>query len=205
MKVLFVTNNSNVYDLIEWINNSTKDDVLLYKDKLTEDIFRKISPEIVVSFGYRYIIKKNILDLLPQRFINLHISLLPWNRGADPNIWSFLEDTPKGVSIHIIDEGVDTGPILLKKEIHFDLKNETLASSYNILQCEIINLFKENWTDIKKGNIKPIPQKGMGTVHYKKDKEKINFLLGEKGWDIPIIELKNNYKNFILKKNEYSR
>jgi len=74
---------------------------------------------------------------LGNRAINLHPSLLPWNRGAHSNFWSFLEDTPKGVTIHIIDEGIDTGDILLQKKIKFDQSKETLRSSYGRLQQEL--------------------------------------------------------------------
>ena len=63
----------------------------------------------------------------------MHISLLPWNRGYHPNIWSFLEDTPKGVTIHYINEGIDTGDIIVQKEIVIDEDKETLKSSYEIL------------------------------------------------------------------------
>ncbi|MCL0081308.1 hypothetical protein M1N64_03665 [Peptococcaceae bacterium] len=49
------------------------------------------------------------MDKFQGRAINLHISFLPWNRGADPNFWSFIENAPVGVSIHYLDEGIDTG------------------------------------------------------------------------------------------------
>ncbi len=61
--------------------------------------------------------------------INLHISFLPWNRGAHPNFWSFYDDTPKGVTIHLIDEGIDTGAIIYQKEITFDRNEKTFESN----------------------------------------------------------------------------
>ena len=69
----------------------------------------------IVSYGYRHIISKNHIDNLKNPIINLHISYLPFNRGAHPNYWSFKEKTPKGVTIHFMDEGIDTGPILVQK------------------------------------------------------------------------------------------
>ena len=60
-------------------------------------------------------------------------------------MWSFLEDTPKGVTIHYIDEGIDTGDIIVQKEVFIDEDKETLKSSYEILNKEIQALFKENW------------------------------------------------------------
>ena len=55
------------------------------------------------------------------------MSYLPWNRGADPNFWSILEDTPKGVTIHIMDESIDTGDILYQKDpLEFNSQNELI-------------------------------------------------------------------------------
>jgi methionyl-tRNA formyltransferase len=68
--------------------------------------------DFVVSFGYRHIISARYINALHGRLINIHISLLPWNRGADPNFWSWFDRTPKGVTIHAIDAGVDTGDVL---------------------------------------------------------------------------------------------
>ena len=50
------------------------------------------------------------------------MSYLPFNRGAHPNFWSFVDNTPSGVSIVEIDKGIDTGPVIYKKKIKFDLK-----------------------------------------------------------------------------------
>ncbi len=86
------------------------------------------------------------------QIFNLHISLLPYNREASPNFFSSIENTPKGVTIHQIDEGLDTGPILAQKELFFDESKETFASSYEKLILEIQMLFKENWSSISDKN-----------------------------------------------------
>ncbi|MDP2400619.1 MAG: formyltransferase family protein, partial [Actinomycetota bacterium] len=96
--------------------------------------------DFLISFGYRHIIPAAMLEPFGPRAINLHISLLPWNRGADPNLWSYLEDTPKGVTIHVLDEGLDTGPIVAQREVADD-SDDTLRTSYERLTCEIIGLF----------------------------------------------------------------
>ena len=122
----------------------------------------------IISFGYRNIISKNIIDKTKNKIINLHISYLPYNRGANPNYWSFKENTPKGVSIHFIDEGIDTGPILLQSLCEFD-ESQTLKSSYNILIQTIENLFFDNFDKIMNGKVKSKPQVGNGTYHKKND------------------------------------
>jgi len=42
---------------------------------------------------------------------------LPYNKGSHPNFWSFIENSPKGVSIHEIDEGIDTGKLIASKKL----------------------------------------------------------------------------------------
>ncbi len=170
MNILFLGyKNSPLIKFLENQNHS----VIVTEKKITPVFLMENQVDFVVSYGYRHIIKKDILDLLPGKVINLHISYLPYNKGADPNFWSFVENTPKGVTIHRIDEGLDTGDILVQKEMEFSVQDETLRTSYEKLQKEIQNLFKENWNKIVANEIKPTPQKGIGTYHRKKDKEKL--------------------------------
>ena len=145
--------------------------------------------DFIISYGYRHIIGRPVLEFMKDRVINLHISYLPWNRGADPNLWSFLEDTPKGVSIHYIDEGIDTGDILIQKELFFNEAKETLESTYQKLQNEMIQLFKTHWPLIKEGTCQRMKHPADGSYHKSADKKKFEYLLS-KGWDTPVIELK---------------
>lgn len=200
--ILFLTNNNQYLNLFDWISGFHEHKCLLSSEKLSIDLFDEFKPDLIISYGYRYIIKPDIINLFKNKIINLHISLLPWNRGAHPNIWSFLEDTPKGVTIHFIDEGVDTGDILLRKEILFDENKETLSSSYNKLQFEIQKLFIENWVNIRENKIIPQKQQGKGSIHYIKDWEKISFLISKDGWNTKIADLKMSYLNY-LKQNAH--
>ena len=114
---------------------------------------------------------------------------MPWNRGADPNLWSFLEDSPKGITIHYIDEGIDTGDIITQQRVGFDMEDETLATSYHKLNESIIELFSEQWLLIAKGKITPQKQPAEGTFHRTADKYRFQHLLDKKGWDTPVKEL----------------
>ena len=143
--------------------------------------------EFAVSYGYRHIVKPWLLARLPGRIINLHISYLPWNRGADPNLWSFLENTPKGVTIHLMDEGLDTGPILVQRKVAM-FPEDTLRTSYERLSREIENLFMECWPDIRAGRLVPRPQPPGGSLHRLKDRKAVEHLLID-GWDTPIRHL----------------
>lgn len=154
-------------------------------DSLNHPVLQDI--DYIVSYGYRHIIRPEVLDRFFQKAINIHISLLPWNRGADPNLWSFLEDTPKGVTIHYIDRGIDTGDILAQKELFFQ-ENETLRTSYEKLCQAGEALFMEKWPAIAQGRLNAFPQQGKGSFHYSKDRKPYEKLLTQ-GWDTPVVQL----------------
>jgi methionyl-tRNA formyltransferase len=123
------------------------------------------------------------------RVVNLHIALLPWNRGRNPNFWSWLENTPKGVTIHHIDDGIDTGPVLAQEEVQFDEDKETLASSYRGLKDKVETLFIEFWRQISTDGARTAPQRGKGTYHSGIEFEDYKNLLSL-GWDTPVREIK---------------
>lgn len=143
--------------------------------------------DFIVSFGYRHILGPAIVSRFRGRAVNLHISLLPWNRGADPNLWSVLEDTPKGVTIHLIDEGVDTGDILAQETVTLDAL-DTLRTSYARLSAAVEALFCRLWPDLRAGRVRARPQPPGGTFHRKKDRAQVEHLLSA-GWDTPLREL----------------
>jgi len=179
--------------LRKWI--SEREDLISRTDRITPEFVQENGIRFVVSYGYRHIIKSDLLQLLPGAVINLHISLLPFNRGADPNFWSFIDDSPKGVTIHEVDTGLDTGPILLQQEVEFRSGNETLASSYAKLHEVIQNLFIHNWDALKSGRIEPVEQIGAGSYHSLKDKEELLHLLEPDGWDTNISSLVKRNKD----------
>lgn len=173
--------------LREWLIE--REDLLSTSDRITPAFIQENEVNYIVSYGYRHIIKENVLTLLPRAVINLHISYLPYNRGADPNFWSFIEDSPKGVTIHEVDVGLDTGPILLQQRVEFESDNETLASSYAKLHEKIQQLFINNWEKLKAGRIEGSKQVGDGSYHDLKDKEELLHLLESDGWNTNVSKL----------------
>ena len=123
---------------------------------------------LIVSFGYRHILGSGFINKCGCPIVNLHISYLPFNRGAHPNFWSFYDGTQSGVSIHLIDEGIDTGPILFQKKIQFE-DEKTFIETYNRLFDEIENLFIENIDLIISKKWIAKKQVGEGTFHLVKD------------------------------------
>lgn len=139
----------------------------------------------LVSYGYRHILKP---DVLTVPAINIHMSVLPWNRGAHPNFWSWLDHTPKGVSIHRIDHGIDTGPVIAQRHVRFGY-GETLRSSYERLRRASVDLFSKEWPWIRRSWCVATPQ-GEGTAHRVKDLDPWWPYLSS-GWDTPVYEVES--------------
>lgn len=161
---LLLTNNRNAVLLYQWLCNC-ESNVIIFSERFCEEAIRTFNPEIVISYNYKYIIEPNVIDAVDQRIINMHISFLPYNRGAQPNFWSFIDDTPKGVTIHRLERGLDKGDIICQKKVMFDESVETFASTYVKLNNEIVKLLQENWEQIKSGQIKGKMQEGSGSYH----------------------------------------
>ena len=153
-------------------------------DPVTPELLDEHEPRFAVSHGYGVILHRDVLDRLRDRVVNLHISLLPYNRGADPTLWSVLEGTPAGVSIHYIDEGVDTGDVIAQRPVELT-DDDSLASAYAKLQAAIAALFREQWAAIAAGTCERRAQPRGGTAHLVADRAAVAHLLID-GWDTPI-------------------
>ena len=161
--------------------------IIRTEEKLTPSSAELADIDWLISYGYRHIIKPAMIERFSKRIVNLHISYLPWNRGADPNLWSCLEDTPRGVTIHYLDAGLDTGEIIAQRRVPW-CEGDTLRSSYERLSEEIERLFMELWPRLRVGRMASRPQPDGGSMHRVKDKAAFEHLL-RLGWDTPVSEL----------------
>jgi len=189
MRVLFLTNNENTKRLYIWL--SERCEIQYYGDKLTIDFVKETSPDLIVSYNYKYLIKEDVIKYMSGNVINLHISYLPWNRGSNPNYWSFVENTPKGVTIHQVSKELDEGQIMYQKQIVFDTNIETFSSSYQKLHDEILQLFIENWENIKNKEYILRKQNGKGSYHNQEDFIKLTTLY-PLSWD-------ENIESYLMK------
>lgn len=99
--------------------------------------------DLGISFFYPHILKSEHWNALTRRaIINCHISYLPYNRGSYPAVWSIIDDTPAGVTIHVIDEGIDTGPIVAR-ELVLKHPNDTGETLYARLDARMLGLLAE--------------------------------------------------------------
>tara|TARA_E500000331_G_C17185110_1_gene682294 strand:- start:113 stop:859 length:747 start_codon:yes stop_codon:yes gene_type:complete len=148
--------------------------ILCYRniDINSENFFSLLEKEnidIVFLLWWPKIVKENIIGQAKIGFVNLHPSLLPYNRGKHPYYWSIVENTPAGVSIHFITKNIDDGSIIAQREIPIDITT-TGEDLYNKSIKEIINLFKEAYPKIISGNIESTGQKDKeSTFHLSKE------------------------------------
>lgn len=120
------------------------------------NLLNECKTEIVISILGNEIFKKKILNEFKYGCINLHTSLLPKYRGVMPSFW-VLKNNEKytGVSVFKIDEGIDTGPIILQKKVHIkpDDSQMTLIKKTKKIGMKLIS---DSIDLIEKGNVKYI-------------------------------------------------
>lgn len=186
MKILFLgPNNISQINIINFLKKDGNEVIRLNKNIANNNIDNDY--KILLSFGYKYKIEKKIIEKFSYNCFNLHISYLPWNKGADPNFWSFAEDTPRGVSIHVINDKIDEGPVIFRKKTSFK-PDDTLYSSYNSLLLSMEKLFYEKWRLIKLKKFKKKITHEKGTFHKSKDINNFSDYLIN-GWDTKVSSL----------------
>lgn len=133
-----------------------------------------LQPDLVLSVFFGYILKKDFLDSLRVPTVNVHPGLLPFNRGAYPNVWPIIDGTPAGVTIHLIDEGIDTGPVIAQRAVDVEI-TDTGQSLYTKLEQACVSLLEEVWPLLEADPIESQPQQpGTGTFHRKSDVNEID-------------------------------
>lgn len=135
--------------------------VLQPKSAKTPEFFEELSafsPEVICVAAYGKILPKSVLELAPYGCINVHTSLLPKYRGAAPIQWAVLNGEKKtGVTIMKMDEGIDTGDIIMVKEIPL-AEDETAGTLFDKLANEGGKLLVTALEAIKAGTAVFTPQ-----------------------------------------------
>ena len=134
----------------------------------TEEAYARLAEEqadaiIVVAYGK--ILPKPILNLTPGGCINVHGSLLPRYRGAAPVQWAVLNgDAEAGVTTMLLDEGVDTGDMLLTFSRPLD-DTITGGELFDLLAQDGAELLSRTLDELVAGTLKPIPQPAEGACY----------------------------------------
>ncbi len=156
------------------------------KDESFIKMLKELNPEFGIVVAYGKILPKEVLEIPEYGCINLHASLLPKYRGAAPIQWALIKgEKITGVTTMLIDEGLDTGPVLLQKEVPIEDEDnaQSLAHKLSIVGAELII---ETIEKMRKGQIQPKPQEGEASYapQLKKEDGKIN-------WNAPAKEIVN--------------
>ncbi len=125
--------------------------------------------DLTVSFGYRHMISKSALLSANGPVLNLHLSYLPFNRGAHPVFWACLNREPTGVTIHQIDERLDTGPIFARRKVNIAQTKVTFRQAHALLKISVEDLFGVALPGILDLTIVPQPQEYVLPSKTKKD------------------------------------
>jgi methionyl-tRNA formyltransferase len=155
------------------------------KDPATQEFLSPYRPDAMVVVAYGRIIPPWMIDLPRLGCINLHASLLPKYRGAAPIQWALMRgERVTGVTTMMIDPGMDTGDILLQREVEIREEDtaETLAERLSVLGADLI---VETLRGLARGEITPHPQEhSQATLAPMLKKEH-----GRMDWSLPAQEL----------------
>lgn len=122
------------------------------------ELLKSIAPDLIAVTAYGQILPKEILDLPKYGCINIHASLLPRYRGAAPINWCILNgETVTGVTSMLMEEGLDTGDMLIKRETAIG-ENETYSELYTRLSVMGGEVLIETTEALEKGTLVPEKQ-----------------------------------------------
>lgn len=155
---------------------------------------RELNPSVIVVVAYGQILTPEIIHLPDSGCINIHASLLPKYRGAAPVNWAIINGEDRtGVTAMLMDEGMDTGPILLQEEVEIR-RGDTAGSLSERLSKIGAGLLIRTMEMLKRGELSPVPQtgavsyapmlkKGDGLIDWLRPADELfNFIRGMNPW-----------------------
>jgi methionyl-tRNA formyltransferase len=149
-------------------------DAAALDDSETLNALEQLDAQVGLSVMFGYILRAPVLDLFPQGCLNLHPALLPFNRGAFPNVWPILDGSPAGTTIHYVDEGIDTGDVVAQRQVSVE-PIDTSERLYEKLEDASFELLRDTWPAICEERATRTPQPdGIGSVHRRSDVESID-------------------------------
>lgn len=166
LDLVFLGFNDAGKEIYDWLIDQEEVNVkalLTTKEQLK--LVRQIEPDIAISVGYRHIVPEDIIEIPERGILNLHPSYLPYGRGANPNVWSIVDEDPAGVTLHFMNESLDTGEIIAQERVDKNF-SDTGKDLHKRLEEAQVELFKENWPDIIDNSIETeAQQRDEGTYH----------------------------------------
>lgn len=163
---------------------------LFQPEKVKEEVFQEavkgLHPDLFVVVAYGQILPKSVLDIPAYGAVNIHASVLPRYRGAAPIAWAILRgEKVTGVTTMVMDEGMDTGDILLQMEVSIG-DEETCEDLHDRLAPLGAQLLSQTIEKMKAGEMRAVPQdhskatyapplkKEDGHIHWEKEAREID-------------------------------
>ena len=165
------------------------------RDPQVLDLLEKLAPDVILVVAYAKLIPKSLLDLPRFGCINVHPSLLSRYRGAIPIQAALMNgDTETGVCTFFMDEGYDTGDVILTRRVPIapDDNGETLAARLSLLGAEVL---KETIESLERGDYTRTPQPAEPETPYAKVLSKSDLLLD---WSRDAVTLGNQVRALAL-------
>lgn len=148
------------------------------RDGKASSFYKQFNIDVLVSVNYLFLIEQDLISLPRKLAFNVHGSLLPKYRGRTPHVWAIINNEKEtGITAHIIDQGCDTGSILLQKKIRID-DNDTGGSVLGKFKEMYYELIDEVLTNISKDSLQPVKQDDTKATYFGKRSEndgKINW------------------------------
>ena len=128
------------------------------RDGSSDALIEQLAPDIIVVVAYGCIIPPQLLHIAKYGCINLHVSLLPKYLGSAPIQWAVLNgDAETGVSIMQLDEGLDTGDVLMVEPVAID-PEETSGELFDRVSAVGAKTLVDALAKIEAGQLTPVPQ-----------------------------------------------
>ncbi|MCU6760763.1 Methionyl-tRNA formyltransferase [uncultured Roseburia sp.] len=160
--------------------------ILVYQPKRVREpecveYLKSFHPDLIVVVAFGQILPKEILDMPKYCCVNVHASLLPKYRGAAPIQWAVINgETVSGVTTMRMDEGLDTGDMILKTEIILN-EDETGGSLFERLSHAGAQLCIKTVKEIEQGTARYTPQDHEAATHTSMIKKQLGLI----NWDQP--------------------
>lgn len=161
----------------------------LRRDREALNIIKELLPDLIVVIAFGQILPKEVLEIPRLGCINVHASLLPKLRGAAPINWSIINgDKKTGITTMMMDEGLDTGDMLLKEEVEIN-EDETAGELHDRLMEIGSNLLMDTLKALEEGKLvrekqedskstyAPMMRKELGRINWTENAEKIHGLI----------------------------
>lgn len=151
------------------------------------DFIRDVKPDLIWVTDYRYLLPRNVIDLAPLGAVNMHPSFLPLYRGRASINWAILNgETELGLTVHFIDEGMDSGDVI--KQVGYSLSaQEDVGDALNKLQAYYESLPEKVIEMFKNDTVSRISQDHSKATEYPARKPKD----GAVDWEQPVEQVLN--------------